>query len=241
MCGIFISNDPLVSQKSYEVIEKKLRFREPDFSSRLEVVGEWKAYHSRLAIINPKAGSNQPVINKDKSILVFNREILNYKELGKKYFDKDYQSDTYLLNDLIINNKIVIDELDGFFSFVYIDKLGKLKYCVRDKFGVKPLFYFTRKGFVTISSEPITLQKIFSLEVNPKAVEGYRVFRAPLLAGSFFNGVKQVEPRSCLINGTYFSVLDFLGADYRDISTKELRKKLTKAIKTREVSSLKFK
>ena len=76
-------------------------FRGPDGSSGLIDDGKWKSYHSRLSIIDLTDGTNQPVINNDGSQLIFNGEILNYKELGFKYLKKEYFSDTYLLNDLI--------------------------------------------------------------------------------------------------------------------------------------------
>lgn len=238
MCGIFLSNDPLIDSRYERVIEETLRFRGPDCASGLKFIGEWKAYHSRLAIIDPETGTNQPVLNKNGSILVFNGEILNYKELGFKYFNTEYYSDTYLLNDLILSNKLDLNELDGFFSFAFVESNGKLKYCVRDKFGVKPLFYFQRNGFITICSEPSTLMKIYSLKVSKDAVDEYKLFRAPLLSGSFFEGVKQVEPGHCLVNEGYFDAKDYINENYIEVSTDELRKELEIGIKTREVSDV---
>jgi asparagine synthase (glutamine-hydrolysing) len=205
MCGFFISNDPMVVSEHFRIVEENLRFRGPDGSSGMVTIGQWKSYHARLAIIDLDSGVNQPVINNDHSQLVFNGEILNYKELGKKYFDREYISDTYLLNDLIVNRLLDLNELDGFFSFVYINSIGEIEYACRDKFGVKPLFYFSRDDFVTFCSEPIVIQKIFKNPVNNLSLEEYKAFRSPIFEGSFFQGIKQVPPGECYANGAYFS------------------------------------
>jgi asparagine synthase (glutamine-hydrolysing) len=238
MCGIFLTNDPLVTEDKFSVVEKTLRFRGPDCSSGVKEIGNWKAYHSRLSIIDPNSGTNQPVINNDGSILVFNGEILNYKELGEKYFSKEYSSDTFLLNDLIINKCLQLNELDGFFAFSFVDINGELSHCARDKFGVKPLFYHKNNGYITISSEPSTLKNIFNLPVNEDAIYEYKVFRAPLISESFYEGVKQVAPGTCLVSGEYFSVHDELSGEYKEVSNVELENKLKDGINSRKVSDV---
>ena len=160
MCGLFISNANISTKGLEKKLEHNLRFRGPDSSSGIIHNNGWISYHSRLSIIDLSSSANQPVLNKDGSQLVFNGEILNYKELGSKYFSVEYNSDTLLLNDLITHNKINISELDGFFSFIFIDGSGKLKYACRDRFGVKPLFYIESNDSITFSSEPNILKEI---------------------------------------------------------------------------------
>ena len=125
MCGIFVTNDPLINQNMQETIEKTLRFRGPDCSSGLIEHNGWKAYHSRLAIIDVESGVNQPLILDDGGLLVFNGEILNFVELGEKYFNTRYKSDTVLLGDLAQSGHLDLAELDGFFAFIYISRLEK--------------------------------------------------------------------------------------------------------------------
>ena len=236
MCGIFLTNDPLIDDSSLNVIEKTLRFRGPDGSSGLIEHNGWRAYHSRLSIIDLASGVNQPVLDVSGGLMVFNGEILNYKELGWKYFDREYISDTLLLNDLVAFNKLVLDELDGFFAFAYVSAFGELSHCARDKFGVKPIYYYLREEFITISSEPNTLRKLFDLGVNQDAVEEYLSVRAPILSGSYFYGVSVVEPGCCFVNGEYFNPLNYLVGSYEDVSIDDLKAALLKGISTRKVS-----
>ena len=170
MCGFFITNSKFIGQNIEPIVESNLRFRGPDGASGIVSFNGWLSYHSRLSIIDLTEGTNQPVLNLDGSQLVFNGEILNYKELGYKYFDKEYKSDTFLLNDLIVNAALDLSELDGFFSFVFVDELGEIKYACRDKFGVKPLFFYKKNNTIAFASEPNILIELFPTAPNPVAV-----------------------------------------------------------------------
>lgn len=236
MCGIFISNNPSITQEQLPVIENSLRFRGPDCSSDLIEHNGWKAYHSRLSIIDIDTGSNQPVLDDAGGMLVFNGEILNYKELGLKYFNRLYKSDTSLLSDLASNKKLVLDELDGFFAFVYINAIGELECAARDRFGVKPLYMHKVNGYITFCSEAITLKKLYNLGVNELAVEEYYSTRAPIFSSTYFNDLTMIEPGNCYIKGQYFNCLDYLTGEYNDVNLDDLEEALLLGIETRKIS-----
>ena len=236
MCGFFITNNPDINQSHLNLIEDSLRFRGPDCSSGLFEHHGWLAYHSRLSIIDINSGVNQPVLDENGGLLVFNGEILNYKELGFKYFNKEFFSDTLLLSELLANEYITLAELDGFFSFVYIGSNGELKSAARDRFGVKPLFAHKDGQYISFSSEPNTFKKLFTTTVNPMAIEEYRAIRSPIFSGSYFNEVSIVEPGTCYVNGEYFNCLPYLNGNYSNVSKAELKESLLKGVKTREVS-----
>lgn len=238
MCGFFISNSTIVTKDHEDIISKSLSFRGPDGSSGLLQIGSWKSYHARLSIIDLSQGSNQPVINQDQSQLVFNGEILNYKELGFKYFDQEYFSDTFLLNDLILNKKLDLKELDGFFAFVFVNGQGDLEYACRDKFGVKPLFYLRNKNEIAFSSEPSALKNIFNCSLNENAIEEYQIFRAPIFSQSFYNEIREVSPGSCYINGNYFDLAHELSVKSNKASETELRSAIKNGVKSRCVSDV---
>ncbi len=236
MCGIFISNNPLINSSSLDVIKNSLDFRGPDASSGLVAHQTWHAYHSRLAIIDVNSGVNQPVIDKQGGILVFNGEILNYKELGFKYFNREYTSDSKLLSDLLASENMLPEELDGFFAFVYVDAVGELKHACRDRFGVKPLFYHKVGEHISFSSEPKAFKELFDLKVNSDSIDEYYATRAPIFSGSFFENVSSVEPGHCLVNGKYFDCVDYLDNKYEEVTIESLEAGIKKGITTRMVS-----
>lgn len=236
MCGFFITNSSNVDKSKESLIEEKLRFRGPDGSSGLIEFKGWLAYHSRLSIIDLSSGVNQPMKDKSGGMLVFNGEILNYKELGYKYFNKEFFSDTRLLSELLSEKKIILNELDGFFSFVYIDSNGNLSHAVRDQFGVKPLFYYEDEFGISFCSEPNVINKLFDCCINHDSIEEYYATRAPIFSGSFFSGVKSVAPGECFVNGQYFNCANNLDSNYEVISIESIEQALCRGVSTRLVS-----
>ena len=105
MCGIFASNDPLIRQRHEKIISYHLNFRGPDYNSGLINFANWKLYHSRLSIIAPDKKYNQPYLCEDGSILLYNGEIFNFKNLAKKLTSKKIISDTELLSKIIVKKK----------------------------------------------------------------------------------------------------------------------------------------
>ncbi|MCL0005229.1 asparagine synthetase B, partial [Providencia rettgeri] len=237
MCGFFITNHPSINKKEHEfILENTLRFRGPDGASGLIQNGKWMAYHSRLSIIDLNSGVNQPVKDTSGGMLVFNGEILNYEALGHKYFQKKFESDTTLLSELIKNKLLSIPELDGFFSFVYINNQNEIEYAARDRFGVKPLFYYKNGEYLAFSSEPNTLKTLFNLSINQDSIDEYKATRSPIFSGSYFEGVQQVNPGQCLITGYYFDASKHLNGEYKDISKSELLAAITKGVNSRKIS-----
>ena len=61
MCGFFITNFKKINKSHLNIIHSLLKFRGPDYSSKLLINGSWKSYHTRLSIIDLTAKSNQPI------------------------------------------------------------------------------------------------------------------------------------------------------------------------------------
>ncbi len=241
MCGFFASNNPIVSENHLEFIKNRLNFRGPDGESNLIEHAGWKLYHARLAIIAPNPKYNQPYLDKNGSMLVFNGEILNFKELARKYNILEKDSDTHVLSLLLNIKDFDLNELEGFFAFVRVDAQGNLTHCARDRFGVKPLNYHCKDNkFYTISSEASVISDIFSLPYNPESIEEYKIFRAPIFQGSFFKEINVVEPGSCLISGKYFDSLSFVTSDFLSIDDLifETNEAIKESIKSRMISDV---
>ena len=240
MCGIFASNDPRVLEKHLDIINARLAFRGPDRQSELVSCGDWKLYHSRLSIIAPTDQFSQPHTSSNGSMLVFNGEILNFQELLAKYNLPDSASDTVALNELLQLDDFDLNEIEGFFAFVRIDKEGQLTHCARDRFGVKPLFVHKVGGSLTVASEASVISDLFELPYSSRSLEEYRAFRSPVFEGSYFEGIESISPGTCLKGGVYFEPLDEFNNDYlppAEISPK-LERAIAKSIQSRLVSDV---
>ena len=237
MCGIFSSNDPIVKQKHEKIISQHLNFRGPDYNSGLINFSNWKLYHSRLSIIAPNKKYNQPYLCDDGSMLLYNGEIFNFKELAKKLNYKKIISDTELLSKLIIKKNFDPNILDGFFSIIRISKDGKLLNCFRDPFGVKPLYYYQRGKYISITSEPSIFKKVFNLKISKDSLNEFKIFRSPIFSTSYYREVKSVKPGYCLVNNKYFDLLKEMKIR-KNKKKLNLNKLLMKIIIKRQISDV---
>lgn len=150
MCGIFA----LINQFNYDASYINAQFekgkgRGPEFSS-LSSVGKYIIFgFHRLAINGLNVLSNQPLMNKNGTIiLICNGEIYNYKELYKLInVTPNTQSDCEVILHLYEKYGIehTLQMLDGVFSFVLLDnrinqESGEKIYVARDPYGVRPLY-----------------------------------------------------------------------------------------------------
>jgi len=116
--------------------------------------------HRRLSVIDTSSRANQPM--KDPSgrfTLVFNGEIYNYIELRKILEERHRvqftsQSDTeVLLYAYIIYGEKCLQMLNGFFAFSVYDKSENELFIARDRFGIKPLYYYQDEDKFLFASE----------------------------------------------------------------------------------------
>lgn len=114
----------------------------------------------RLSILDLSDAANQPMVEHGDglgkiSVLIYNGEIYNFKELKKKYNIKTESSgDTEVLFKLLqLKGPEIARELDGEFAFVYYDVEANEAYAVTDPMGIKPLYLHMEHGKVLISSE----------------------------------------------------------------------------------------
>ena len=100
---------------------------------------------------------DQPMFDFSKRYLIaFNGEIYNARELKKLIPEVKFRgnSDTEILINLYAKFKDkVLDLIEGMFSFVIYDKQDKKCFIARDRFGIKPLYYFRDKHSLIFSSE----------------------------------------------------------------------------------------
>ena len=150
MCGI---NGMLHLQSSKKIDERVLvkmrdilEHRGPD-DSGLFLENNIGLGHRRLSIIDVSSAGHQPFFSDDnRYAMVFNGEIYNYKdfypELKSKGFDIKTGSDSEVLIKLFeLYGTKMLNRLNGMFAIAIWDKLQKKLTLIRDRMGVKPLYY----------------------------------------------------------------------------------------------------
>jgi asparagine synthase (glutamine-hydrolysing) len=137
-------------------------------------------FHNRLSFQDVSPRSNQPFLSRDRRYcLVFNGEIYNFKllqqELKLNGVIFSTNSDTeVILEGFILKGTSFLNQLEGMFSFVIYDKQTNSFVAVRDRFGIKPLFYYKSDDIVVFSSEIKAILEINrireNLKINKKSV-----------------------------------------------------------------------
>lgn len=147
----------------------------------------------RLSIIDVETG-HQPIHNEDKSIwLVFNGEIYNFLELRAGLEKKGHRfytnhSDSEVLVHLYEEyGNDFIHKLNGMFAIALWDKEKETLLLIRDRMGVKPLFYTLTNGSLIFASEikGILVHPAYKKDANYDALYHYFTFKnipAPLTA-----------------------------------------------------------
>ena len=159
--------------------------------------------HYRLAIIGSEETANQPMLSRNGRFLIaFNGEIYNYKEIAEELGDPTLANDgdTRVLIELLSRDfEAGLQKVNGMFAFSLYDKVKKSLYLVRDRLGIKPLYYTELDEGLVFSSEIKSILSIVSKKVSSSAIENYLNFGIyPSGEETFYNGIRQILPGSFL-------------------------------------------
>ena len=138
------------------------KHRGPDFMDFYCEENKIVLGHNRLSIIDLSSNANQPFTSECRNfILVFNGEIYNYielkNELQTKYLFKTQSDTEVLLNAYIEWGESCLDKCNGMFSFAIWNKKEQTLFAARDRFGVKPFYYYFDHSTFYFASEINTL------------------------------------------------------------------------------------
>jgi asparagine synthase (glutamine-hydrolysing) len=161
---------------------KALKRRGPDMEG-LKVTPEIGVYHSRLSIQGLSYDFRQPLKDK-RYTLLFNGEIYNFKG----------ENDTEYLLKLWKKKGIdCLNDLNGQFAFAVYDNKEKKLTLVRDRFGIKPLYYTFRDNTFYFASEIKAFKGLFPLEVDQQGLFDLMAYRASTGETTLFKDIKRLE------------------------------------------------
>lgn len=196
-----------------------MHFRGPDshnfFSDELISLG-----HCRLSIIDLSAVANQPMFDvSQRYCIIYNGEIFNFLELRNKLssggVEFHSQSDTEVLLQLyLLHGPQMLHSLNGFFAFAIYDRKEKTCFIARDRFGVKPLFFYEDENCLLFASEMKALFQ-FPLVKKINTVALYEFLQLNYIPGpdTIFTTVKKLLPghflvykNAATVNQSYYSI-----------------------------------
>lgn len=146
----------VTSKEVLVAMRDSLSFGGPD-SAGIFIEGPVGLAHRRLAIIDLSESGAQPMIS-GEWVISFNGEIYNYQDIRKELVQLGYTFSTVTDTEVIIKSIDVwgvdgIKKFRGMFAFALWNRVTKKLLLCRDRFGVKPLFYYQKDDLFLFASE----------------------------------------------------------------------------------------
>lgn len=166
MCGIAGFCGRKSENETKELIKKMVdatKWRGPDgvgvyidgFNDSIVSLG-----HRRLSILDLSELGNQPLVSRDgRFVITYNGELYNYKEIKNELKQKGYKFISRCDTEVVLYScvewgiKRAVLKFNGMFSFAFYDKEKGIITLVRDRIGVKPLYYTKSNGIFAFSSD----------------------------------------------------------------------------------------
>ena len=204
MCGIngilHLQSKRTVDERVLIQMRDALEHRGPD-DKGLFIDKNIGLGHRRLSILDVSTAGHQPFLSYDERfIMVYNGEIYNFKdfypELKSNGFDIKTTSDTEVLLKLFqLHGLKMLNRLNGMFAFAIWDKLEKKLIVVRDRMGVKPLYYsFYNESFYFASEQKALFTAGVPLKLADEGLEEYVFNRFVAGENTLYQNVKKVLP-----------------------------------------------
>src|ERR1051326_8019234 len=204
MCGICgIVNFNVTDRVAHDVLERMTSAQEhrgPDDHGYF-VENNGGLGHRRLSIID-LSGGKQPIFNEDGSVVVvFNGEIYNFADLTADLVARGHQFKTRSDTETIVHayeeyGVECMKDFRGMFAFAIWDRKRKRLFLVRDRVGVKPVYYYAgRECFVFASEIKSLLQHPrVPREVDLQALDMYLALRYVPGPHTIFKDVLKLQP-----------------------------------------------
>jgi asparagine synthase (glutamine-hydrolysing) len=203
MCGIlaWFHKDQQIDQERFDQMLQTLSHRGPDGEGmKYYLNGHLALGHKRLSFLDLSSEGLQPMhSNKGRFAIVLNGEIYNYKELKQELSaDYNFQNETDTEVVLAVFEKWGIDGLEklaGMFSMVVLDSQQQIVYLIRDRFGIKPLYYALLHNQLLVASElKAIIKSTNKFTINKAAVTDYFVYRYIPSPETVWNEINKLEP-----------------------------------------------
>jgi asparagine synthase (glutamine-hydrolysing) len=252
MCGIagFVDYNGRSGLQDLQPMNDRLNHRGPD-SSGIEIFSAENASiglgHKRLSILEISDLGHQPMFF-DGLWITFNGEIYNFLSIKEELIACGHQfissSDTEVILHAYKKWGIAcIDKFVGMFSFVLYDTSIQEIFCVRDRAGVKPFFYYWNNDLFLFSSELKSLcsHPGFEKKINLQAVGAFMQYGNVPSPHCIFKDTYKLMPGHFLRISIadklfetikYWDVYDAYNKPKLDISFIEAKEETIKVLKT---------
>lgn len=197
IAGIFNRNGEPVSPVILRQMTEEIAHRGPDgegfYTDSFIGLG-----HRRLAIIDLSPAGHQPMMTSDKKyVITYNGEVYNFQEirtelesLGHRFYSKT-DSEVILKAYAEWGSEALL-RFNGMFAFAIWDRARQELFLARDRYGIKPLYYYQKDHLFLFASEikAFLVHPAFSAEMDKEALFEYMTFQNFFTDRTLFEGVR---------------------------------------------------
>ena len=229
IAGIFNLDGQPVSYNLIMAMNNALAHRGPD-GEGVYIDENIGLGHRRLSILDTSANGAQPMHSKNGEWCVtFNGCIYNYNEIKVKLRSLGHQftstSDTEIISEgLAAYGPSVFEQFNGMFAIAAFHKPSKTLYLSRDRYGIKPLYYWFNNKTIVFASEIKAILKHpeYKINVNLSALNEYFTFQNMFTYNTLFDGITMLpQANTVKINSSSVSVIHQSWWDYDFTQTDE--------------------
>lgn len=208
MCGIAgiinLDSSPVEGRIINEMTDA-IAHRGPD-GRGIFIDGNIALGHRRLSILDTSERGAQPMTSKNNNwTIVFNGCIYNFKELRRELSNKGHTfistTDTeVIVEGLEAYGPKFFERLNGMFAIAAYNKSNRKVYLARDRFGIKPLYYWHNEKIFIFSSEIKAFIKhpYFKADVDLSSLNEYFTFQNLFSFRTLFKGVAMIPPANTI-------------------------------------------
>jgi len=154
--------------------------------------------HRRLSIIDLSAAGHQPMVSTSQQVVLsYNGEVYNFQELRIELESLGYQFHSKTDSEVVLNawaewGEQSVHKLNGMFAFAIWDKREQSLFLVRDRYGIKPLYYTVINGSLVFASEQKAVQQHPAVDnmLDRKALLEYFTFQNIFTDRTLLEGVR---------------------------------------------------
>lgn len=214
ICGFYKteSHAKYINEQYLYSMNEQMILRGPDGGNIwLEPENRCGLGHRRLSIIDLSESASQPMANEDGSIVIaFNGEIYNHmdirkelEEMGNHIWRTDHSDTEVIIHAYEEWGMACLEKLRGMFAIAIWDGNRKEFILVRDRIGIKPLYYTVENGILTFASEIKAILKVLDRkpQINIKAMYDYLSFLTTPCEDTLFADIKKLRPAMYMVFG----------------------------------------
>lgn len=204
IAGIINFNSSFVKKKDLKIMMSKMKHRGPDDEGIFidENVG---LGFVRLSILDLTLAGHQPMFSHNNEyVIIYNGEVYNYIEIREE-LKNNYNFKTGTDTEVILAayqewGESCLDKFNGMFSFVIFNTKTKEIFASRDRFGIKPFYYYQDDDKFIFASEIKSILPILKYkEANNSIIYDYLLFnRTDHTDQTFFKGIYKLHHGSWL-------------------------------------------